>query len=152
MNLDKVRDSAELRGIHAKEIDQFLRKLVSGAKSIGRDPVKTDFTVEEKKAIERYFRDIKSGYREQSFVALSRLLGIPLSNKNWAKLFDANKVGGLTFLLGGDPVKPLQTQSDWQNKCFGLAEAKTGVFVVGLNDHFFKNVSSGELTSPVTRD
>ena len=149
MNLDKVRDSAELRGIHAKEIDQFLRKLVSGAKSIGRDPVKTDFTAEEKKAVERYFRDIKSGDREQSFVALSRLLGIPLSSKNWAKLFDANKVGGLRFLLGGDSVRE---QNDWQNKCFGLAEARPGVFVIGLNDLFFKKVSSGELTSPVTSE
>jgi hypothetical protein len=150
--LNKARDSSALNSFTSGDVQLFLKSLADGAAAVGRSPVKVKFTNAERKAVASYFRRVKSGLRLQSFVALSVLTGKPLTSESWSKLFDANKVGNLRFLIGGDPVKPQQSESDWQNKCFGLAEVKAGTFVVGLNALFFSRVSNHELSSPVKMD
>ena len=130
-----------------------MNKLADGARNvepISRNPVKTQFIKCERDIVERFFRSQKRDSRSarmQSFFALCPLLGKPLDASKWHLLEDAAKDSvRLHFLVGRDKVVE-KTPNDWQLKCLGLAEIKvgSGVFVVGLNQIFYSNVTSKDL-------
>ena len=58
-----------------------------------------------------------------------------------------DKVSNPHFLVGGHPVREDREQTDWTNKCFGLAEVEPEVFVVGLNRIFFDHAAMAHLLS-----
>ena len=120
-----------------------MRKLVADARDVGRDPVKITFTNRER-SIARSFIESKklSGTpRHDSLVRLPGLLGLRLDASLWHLLDNANKVGNLTFLVGGSALHPAirkdRELTGWTNKCFGVAEVDPEVFVVGLNQIFY---------------
>ena len=129
-----------------------MKKLADGARNVkpmSREPVKTQFTGNERGIVEdfcrsQYTRDLSSD-RMRSLLALSSLLGKPLDDSNGHLLKDADIVADLHFLVGGGTVK---SGNDWQLKCLGLAEVKPGVFVVGLNRIFYENKSLEIILSP----
>ena len=123
-----------------------LQALAIGARNVKRNPVKTQFTKDERRIVKHFFnsqhnRDLSSK-RMRSFLALCDLLGEPLDASSSHRLEDADIVGDLHFLVGGDTVK---SGNDWQLKCLGLAEDSPGVFVVGLNKIFYSNVTMKDL-------
>ena len=117
---------------------EFLEQLVSCAKTAGRQPVRTDFTEKNKRDLKAYYLDHTSGGRQLAFTALCDLLGEPLGEKEWSRLFRANHVKDLHFLVGGDPLNTDRQPNDHQNKYFGLGR-NTTTFVVGLNEIFFRH-------------
>lgn len=119
------------------EILDFLEQLVSGAKTAGRQPVRTDFTEKNKRDLKAYY--LKYTKRDLAFRALCDLLGEPLGEKEWSRLFRANNVEDLHFLLGRNPLNTDRQQTDHQNKYFGLGRINATTFVVGLNEIFFKH-------------
>ena len=86
-----------------------MNKLAAGARSAGRDPVKNQFTKDEKGIVEHFFRSQTerklNSDRMNSFLSLCRLLGEPLDASKWHLLEDTDIVGNLRFLVGGDTVK-----------------------------------------------
>ena len=137
-----------------------MNELAAGARSVGRDPVKTQFTEFERGIVKHFFfsqtkrdppqaRELDSD-RMQSFFALCTLLGEPLDASKWPLLENAAKGDvRLDFLVGKDEVVK-EEPNDWELKCFGLKEAKPGaeVFVVGPNRIFYENRSLELILSP----
>lgn len=122
-----------------------MRELADGARRVGREPVKTQFTKAEKQIVKTFFFSLcpprhSSSLRMRSFFALCPLLGRHLDETNSHLLERANIVGNLNFLVGGNPVK---RGNDWQLKCLGLKEIKPGEFAVGLNQILHNHVSGG---------
>lgn len=124
--------------------------LVQEAKKVGRDPVKVDFKACEREVVRRFFerKKRKGTPRRESFLRLCDLLGRRLDRRGWKDLFEANKVNNLPFLVGGHEIRANRERADWTNKCFGLTEVGTGIFIVGLNRIFFSNVSAADLIVP----
>jgi len=117
-----------------------LAQLVSGAKTAQRQPVRTDFTEDNKRLLKHYYLDHTKGKRQLAFTALCDLLGEPLGHEGeWSRLFRANYVEDLHFLLGRDPLNTDRQPNDHQNKYFGLGCIHTTTFVVGLNEIFFRH-------------
>ena len=128
-----------------------MNKLAEGARSVERDPVKTQFTGGERKIAEHFFRSTgrdPDSKRMKSRFDLCKLLGKTLGASKWPLLENAAKGRvSLRSLVGGDPVKD-KPKNDWQLKCLGLAEVRSGVFVVGLNQVFYSNVTMKDLLPP----
>ena len=129
---------------------KILTDLVTQARQADRGPVKTHFNDHERAVIKGFFeRRKRSGTaRKESFLYLCGLLGELLDPPDWGRVFAADKVGNLPFFLGGHRERPDREREDWSNKCFGLAENSPGVFVVGLNQFFYSNVTTKELLPP----
>jgi len=130
-----------------------MSELADGARRVGREPVKTQFTGSERGIVKNFFFSlcpprIPSSMRMRSFFALCELLGEPLDSSNWHRLEKADKVkgGALHFLVGQRPVRnDPGHREDWQLKCLGLKEINPGVFVVGLNEIFYKHTGGHQL-------
>ncbi len=123
-----------------------MRELAYGAqnvKPVSRNPVKTQFTEDEREIAKGFFRSQRSrnprSMRMRSFLNLCKLLGEPLDASNWHLLEDADIVGDLHFLVGKGTVK---SGNDWQLKCLGLAEVESEVFVAGVNQIFYDHAGA----------
>ena len=127
-----------------------MRELVAGARDAGRDPVKTNFTDQDRSIVQSFIESQKQQEttRRKSFLGLCSLLGRHLDASLWYLLDVADRVSNLHFLVGGHPVRKDREQTDWTNKCFGLAEVEPEVFVVGINQIFFENAATAHLLSP----
>ena len=100
-----------------------MNELAAGARSVGRDPVKTQFTEFERGIVKHFFfsqtkrdppqaRELDSD-RMQSFFALCTLLGEPLDASKWPLLENAAKGDvRLDFLVGKDEVVK-EEPNDW---------------------------------------
>ena len=126
-----------------------MRELVASARDAGRDPVKTNFTDQDRSIVRSFIESRKQlgTPRRESFLGLCSLLGRRLDASHWHLLDRVDKVRNLHFLVGGHPIRKDREQTDWTNKCFGLAEIESGVFVVGINQIFFKNAATTHLLS-----
>ena len=134
-----------------------MEKLADGARRAGRVPVKTHFSADERRIVKDFFFSLcpprkEGSMRMRSFFALCDLLGEPLDSSNWDRLEKANKVkegnqsGGLQFFVGQRTVRSDPGHwDDWQLKCLGLKKVKPGVFVVGLNEIFYRHTGGHHL-------
>ena len=124
-----------------------MEELAAGAPRVGRMPVKTRFSVDERRIVKDFFFSLcpprKAGSRRmRSFFALCDLLGDPLDSSTWNRLENTDIVGDLDFLVGRGPVRcDPGHENDWQLKCLGLKEVSPRVFVVGLNRVFYDHAA-----------
>lgn len=124
-----------------------LNGLVVDAYRAGREPVKIDFTDEDKAEIKRFFEQWKrrGTSRRESFLWLCDLLGERLHPSNWERLYACVKVSGtdgLDFLVGGHKIRENREKTDWTNKILGLKRVAPGVFVVGVNQIYYDHANS----------
>ena len=126
-----------------------MRELAAAARDVGRDPVKTNFTDQDRSIVRSFIESRKQlgTPRRESFLGLCGLLGRRLDASHWHRLDTVDKVSNPHFLVGGHPVREDREQTDWTNKCFGLAEVEPEVFVVGLNRIFFDHAAMAHLLS-----
>ena len=116
---------------------KILTGLVAGARKVNRNPVKTQFTDQEREIVKGVFTDIfrrrgsrRKNIRRDSLLRLCDLLGKPLNSKNWRALLSpnrANKVKNLPFLVGGDRVKKGQRLGTQVFRIIGRSRSSRGV-------------------------